>query len=58
MSKQQAKPESKTNQVSYVIASDFRDKDNFNIEYKAGQPALFEGDRLAELLDKGLVIAK
>jgi len=54
MSKQQATPA----EDSYVIVSDFRDKSNFSIEYKAGEPADFEGDRLAELIEKGLVAAK
>lgn len=59
MSKQQvSKPNAapvKETAKAYVIASDFRDKADFHIEYKAGQPAIFEPVRLAELIAKGLV---
>ena len=52
------KEHNKPAEDSYVIVADFRDKSNFSIEYKAGEPAEFEGDRLAELIEKGLVAAK
>ena len=50
-----AKGQNKNEEQQYVIVSGFRDKSNFNIEYKAGQPAIFEADRLAQLIQLGLV---
>jgi len=55
-----ANPEEEESEKAYVVISDFRDIDNFDLKYEAGQdvPESFTKERISNLLDLGLIEEK